>query len=224
MKKILLSLSVIGAVAAIAVGATTAYFSDTKVSAGNVFAAGKLDLEFGQSETMPFNISDVKPGDSGQNIITLTSVNGGMSGNLNVSLTNFVQYENTLTEPELNPSFGTHDYENGLNAGELDFFLQFAAFVDVNKNETFDTGDIQLTYNGQQRAFPGFWNEDFHYHPLGNMLQPWNNVITMNGGDSVDLVIMWKFPGEEPGGNYSQNIAMTDSMTFDVKTSLEQTQ
>ena len=43
-KKILISLSVIGVVATIAVGATVAYFSDTVVITGNTFSAGKIDL------------------------------------------------------------------------------------------------------------------------------------------------------------------------------------
>jgi len=44
-KKILISLSVIGAVAAIVVGGTIAYFSDTETSTGNIFTAGTLDLQ-----------------------------------------------------------------------------------------------------------------------------------------------------------------------------------
>jgi predicted ribosomally synthesized peptide with SipW-like signal peptide len=43
--KILLSLSVIAAVAAIAIGGTVAYFSDTETSTGNTFTAGTLDLK-----------------------------------------------------------------------------------------------------------------------------------------------------------------------------------
>lgn len=45
MKKIIISLSVIGAVAAIVIGATGAFFSDTETSSGNVFTAGTLDLK-----------------------------------------------------------------------------------------------------------------------------------------------------------------------------------
>src|SRR3989344_5337516 len=44
MKKILLSLSVIVAVAAVVVGATTAFYNDTETSSGNVLAAGAIDL------------------------------------------------------------------------------------------------------------------------------------------------------------------------------------
>ena len=43
-KKILISLCVIGAVAAIAIGGTIAYFSDTETSTGNTFTAGSIDL------------------------------------------------------------------------------------------------------------------------------------------------------------------------------------
>ncbi|MDP2967530.1 MAG: TasA family protein [bacterium] len=44
-KKILISLSVIGAVAAIVVGGTIAYFSDVETSTGNTFTAGSIDLK-----------------------------------------------------------------------------------------------------------------------------------------------------------------------------------
>src|SRR3990172_6604409 len=45
MKKILLSLISISAVAIVAVAATGAFFSDTETSTGNTFQAGKLDLK-----------------------------------------------------------------------------------------------------------------------------------------------------------------------------------
>lgn len=57
-KKILISLSVIGAVAAIAVGGTIAYFSDTETSTGNTFTAGELDLKF-QVDGAPGQWTDV---------------------------------------------------------------------------------------------------------------------------------------------------------------------
>ena len=44
-KRILIGLSVIAAVAAIVVGATTAYFSDIETSTGNTFTAGSIDLK-----------------------------------------------------------------------------------------------------------------------------------------------------------------------------------
>lgn len=45
MKKILISLGIIGLVGALAIGATMSYFSDTETSSGNVFTAGSIDLK-----------------------------------------------------------------------------------------------------------------------------------------------------------------------------------
>jgi predicted ribosomally synthesized peptide with SipW-like signal peptide len=45
MKKTIISLSIIGIVAAIAIGATVAYFNDTETSAGNILVAGTMDLK-----------------------------------------------------------------------------------------------------------------------------------------------------------------------------------
>ena len=45
MKRILISLSIIGVVAAIGIGATIAYFNDVETSTGNIFTAGTLDLK-----------------------------------------------------------------------------------------------------------------------------------------------------------------------------------
>jgi len=45
MKKILISLSIIGVVAAVALGITAAFFNDTETSTGNILIAGKLDLK-----------------------------------------------------------------------------------------------------------------------------------------------------------------------------------
>ncbi len=45
MKRILISLAIIVAVGAIVVGGTSAFFSDSETSAGNVFTAGSIDLK-----------------------------------------------------------------------------------------------------------------------------------------------------------------------------------
>jgi len=94
MKKILLSLSVVAAVAAVVVGATTAFFSDTETSTGNVLAAGAIDLgidndsyfngafnqgtswelDFDLSDSPPrflYNFTDLKPGDFGEDTISI---------------------------------------------------------------------------------------------------------------------------------------------------------
>lgn len=44
MKKILMSLTTISAMAALVIDATSAYFSDSETSTGNTFIAGTIDL------------------------------------------------------------------------------------------------------------------------------------------------------------------------------------
>jgi predicted ribosomally synthesized peptide with SipW-like signal peptide len=208
-KRYVVLLSVILIVAILAAG-SFAYFSDRESLNGNSFTAGKLDLQLGQSPALPFNVGNVVPGQSGEGKVTLKNADGGIDGDLSISLVNLVGSENDMVEPELKAG----DYMNG---GDLHLFMRFAAFVDVNKNGIFDSGDIQLTYDGQQKPYPGFWGGDFHFAPISGMMNgAWSDVMKLTPGQSVDLVIMWQFPPESEDANYSQNIAMTDSMGFDA--------
>lgn len=69
MKKILVSLSIIGVVATIAIGGTIAYFSDTETSTGNTLTAGVLDMKIRDQDesyrdgvVATWTATDVKPG------------------------------------------------------------------------------------------------------------------------------------------------------------------
>lgn len=142
MKKIIVSLSMIAAVAAIAVGATTAFFSDTETSTGNTFTAGAIDLKVdsmchyynlvgydannqpqyqdvgcgevdGQSHVGTgqwsetdlkngvhrfFWFNDIKPGDWGEDTISLHVYTNDAWGRVKMNLTN--DLDNSCTEPE----------------------------------------------------------------------------------------------------------------------------
>ncbi|MFH1745257.1 MAG: TasA family protein [bacterium] len=70
MKKILISLSIIGVAAAIVIGGTIAYFQDVETSTGNTLSAGELDLKimdndesYGDGVKATWTATDVKPGD-----------------------------------------------------------------------------------------------------------------------------------------------------------------
>lgn len=81
MRKILISLAVIAVAGAVAIGATTAYFSDTENSTGNTFTAGTLDLKVGGQDVIPIiNIGNLKPGDSGSYAIDVSNT-GSVTGN-----------------------------------------------------------------------------------------------------------------------------------------------
>src|SRR4030042_3662539 len=165
-KKLLISLSVIGAVAAIAVGGTIAYFSDTETSTGNTFTAGELDLKIDSKCTyndmecvegywaghsgdvnykcscnfelknldgeLLFNLTDIKPGDSGEDTISLHVDSNDACGFVEITKTS--DLDNSCTEPE-EESLGelctvaVPEIADGL--GELDNNTQFMIWADV---------------------------------------------------------------------------------------------
>jgi len=117
MKKILLSVSVIAVVAAVVLGVTTAFFSDTETSTGNTFTAGSIDLKIDNSSYyngvfqqdmswasdnltghLFFNYRDLKPGDWGEDTISFNVIDNPSWLCATITLTG--NNENTITEPE----------------------------------------------------------------------------------------------------------------------------
>lgn len=142
MKKIIMSLSVLAVAAAVVVGATTAFFSDTETSTGNTFTAGSIDLKVdsdchyynyvgsvegadqngyvdvgcgevgqdgvgvGQWEESDlvagvhkfFSFADIKPGDKGEDTISLHVYDNDAWGRILMSLGG--NDDNSCTEPE----------------------------------------------------------------------------------------------------------------------------
>src|SRR3989344_3894309 len=126
MKRILLSLGMVVFAGAIIAGATGAFFSDTETSTGNTFTAGAIDLgidnhsyyngalnegttwrvdydlskdEQGEPQVRQFfNFTDLKPGDWGEDTISLHVKNNDAYLCADVTLTS--DNDNGLTEPE----------------------------------------------------------------------------------------------------------------------------
>ncbi|MEP7162404.1 MAG: TasA family protein, partial [Candidatus Moraniibacteriota bacterium] len=185
-KKIIMSLSVIAAVAAVVVGGTKAFFSDTETSTGNTFTAGAIDLKVDSQQhyngnicvqntegpgyhwsgqaAYPvagtscdgtwtetdlgaqkfFNFTDVKPGDSGENTISLHVINNDAWACADVNITK--NNDVSSTEPELD---GTGDVlEDGANNfdGELAQNLYFTAWADDGDN-VWEAGEPLLFTN-----------------------------------------------------------------------------
>jgi predicted ribosomally synthesized peptide with SipW-like signal peptide len=116
MKKVLISLSIIGAVAAIAIGATVAYLSDTETSTGNTFTAGTLDLKVGgkdDTEVVHIVLDNIKPGWSREYRWTIKNA-GTLDGILWFEVTNIVNKDNGVIEPEQGAPG-----EDGTELGEL---------------------------------------------------------------------------------------------------------
>lgn len=214
MKKILLSLVIIILASATAIGVTRAYFSDTEVISNNSFSSAKLDLKLGVTSTLPFSVSNIVPGQNGNGNISLTNSAGSIPGKLSLSLINLVENENDLIEPEVGL-----DGEEGLGTGELGKFLIFAIYIDVNRDGHWNNKDIQLngiTGEIQSRST----NPNLTWATIDKMAIDWNDITTLTDGQTVDLVISWKYP--TTNSSFSENISMTDSLGFDIKFVLNQ--
>jgi len=115
MKKVLISLSIIAAVAAIVVGATTAYFSDTETSAGNTFSAGTIDIRVEGDNftwTQPAVLEDMKP--CYTDYFNFTIYNDGSDPNpVNVwkKLTGLHEETGVVSEPECTEQNGSWNPE-----------------------------------------------------------------------------------------------------------------
>jgi len=161
MKRLLMSLMVIGVVSATAIGASRAFFTDVERSEGNTFTAGELNLKIdsqctynGQlsdqcgswelKDLVPtadkfFNFTDIKPGDWGENTISFHVVNNDAWACLNIS--NVSNLENTRTDLE------TAAGDTSDEVGELAQHVYFTAWNDLNGNNVWEAGENLLFTN-----------------------------------------------------------------------------
>jgi len=233
-KKLIMSLSTIIMVAVVVIGATGAFFSDTETSTGNTFTAGAIDLKIDNhcfyngddqactsnwmlKDLVPtsdkfFNFSDVKPGDSGVNIISLHIINNDAWACLNIG--NKQDNDNGLTEPE-----DVVDDTPGVGEGELSGFLSTFTWWDTDQNGAFDTGEGQID-NGDLGSVD-MW-------PLADA----GHLPAITGGQTKYLGLAWcvgmwaNTPvAGQPfvcNGSEMDNITQTDSFTADISFYVEQ--
>ena len=146
MKRIIYSTAVLVFVLAISAGATGAFFSDTEVSNGNTFAAGAIDLKIDNTSYYNgapnpdtswslsdltiekfFSFLDLKPGDFGEDTISLHVDTNDAYMCANVKLTS--NDDNGLTEPE-----ALVDATDGPGNGELASNVNFIWWADDGDN------------------------------------------------------------------------------------------
>ena len=154
MKKILLSLLTVGSLGALVYGATQAFFSDTETSVGNVLEAGAIDLKIdntsyktnndgvlvASSETSWqlsdltvekfFNFFDLKPGDQGEDTISIHVNNNDAWACANLQITG--NFDNGFSEPEDEMDGPTPG--DGTALGDLAQELNFAFWNDDGDN------------------------------------------------------------------------------------------
>lgn len=194
--RILASLGMIVFVAAIAISATGAFFSDTETSTGNTFTAGSVTLAInGLSHTyngnpgnqptftqngFSFALADLKPLDNGTVNYNLT--NGSNQAYICAAVVETGNADNGVNDPESDAG----DTTDGTGNGELGQFLSFKF------------GTTTGTLNGA-----------------------WQSLGTINGSASASTSIEYCFGTYVAGictpSATNENIAQTDSLTADVQ-------
>ena len=142
--KIIASLIAIAAVAAVAGGATVAYFSDVETSNANTFSAGTLNLQLDGDATEKFEFKGVKPTDTGAKTWDLKNTSTDVDGVV------------TITDAVTGHEDGCHGAESTVDtdcatlttAGELSPAINVVLCEDATGNGVCgETGDVQL-YSG----------------------------------------------------------------------------
>lgn len=206
-----------------AIGATGAFFSDTETSTGNTFTAGAIDLKIDSTGTYNgqpvassswqlkdldptsdkfFNFGDIKPGDVGENTISLHVINN--DAYVCAAVSNLTNYENGQTEPE-----AAVDATTGVNEGELQQTMVWKVWRDDGAGGGVAGDNIQ---NGTEQTLASG-------HPANGVLPVYDSTTgtgALLGGTTAYLGISWSLPSAS--GNETQ----TDSMTGDVSFSVVQ--
>lgn len=157
MKKIILSLGSILFAGAVLAGGTGAFLADNESSTGNTFATGVIDLKVDNESYVTnndgalvfspttswaesslagklfFNFLDLKPGDIGEDTISLHVNNNNAWACMNINKT--ATPENGQNEPEV-----LVDPTSGANDGELQNHLYFSFWADDGDN-VFEAGE-----------------------------------------------------------------------------------
>lgn len=203
MLKILISLLTVVLVSVSAIGATSAYFSDTETSSGNTFAAGSLDLNVdGQNANIvKFNVSNMKVGS--QNIGTWRLRNvGSINGYLDLQDIVVTSYENGCVDPESDasdPTCGTP----GEGEGELQNLVSLSKlFWDTDCNGWVGAGE-ETIYNGK----------------VGSIASDYDLNVPLNAGE--EKCVTGQFNWWNNGAD--DNLGHGDSMTLDILFELAQT-
>jgi len=241
MKKILLSIMVIGVVAGMMGIGTFSYYEDIETSSGNTFTAGVIDLKVngGDDPGVLFTLSNITPGnyyDLGT--VTLKNV-GTVPGNLSIKIKDPVSHENTLEEPEIEAGDlpdtevdpGSYDANDG--DGELWDLCFMRVYVDGNHDGKYtcgSDGDCIIEQNALDKS-------DYYHFPINQSLFPMetnyychDKYIHLDPGESVDIGIQIYFysdAGGGPAGGWSSNLppdetGMSDDLQFTIEFSQKQ--
>ena len=206
--KIILSIVVIGAVAAIGIGGTVAYFTDTETSTGNTFTAGTIDIAVnGQnpwSQSAPFAMADMKPSQVDYTNFTINNVG---TNPVNV----WKKVSGVLTE------------ENGTNEPELAYYVGQNPIIDpsTGKNNIDSVITYDLSVVVKNSDSQPIWNQTLY-----NMNKTIAEINAMGGnGTFLGMIpargtmdVIESYHMASSTGNWAQS----DKMTFNITVTGEQ--
>jgi len=255
MKKILLSIATLGIVGAAVIGGTTAIFSDAEVSTGNTFTAGAIDLkidnesyyngEFNQGTSwlepadldghLFFDFRDLKPGDWGEDTISLHVNNNPSWLCVDVTLTS--NQDNGSTEPEENDE---QPWTAG--RGELADEVDFIWWADDGDN-VYETGEVLLPAGplgylgvGQTATIALADSDENIWYPGSGDPLPGDSTHYIGKAWCFGEYELYEYPQDGPGnpdggpvqrpiicdGALQNNSTQTDSLTADITFRAEQ--
>ena len=206
VNKIVISLVVIGAVAAIAIGGTVAYFSDTETSVGNIISAGVIDISVDNqnpwTQTYLDGFTDLKPGDLKE--ITFTVKNEGQNPVvLRKMIEGLVPDGGITTEPECQDAGGVWDNsQQTCTGGNQDDDLSKAIIYDMTVTPEDGSAIVVI---------PESWNLR-----LSDVANLWVPLGTIPAGKT--LIVEQSYRLAPDTGNWAQG----DKLTFNIKLYAEQ--
>ena len=200
MRRILLSIIIIGVVAGMMGAGTFSYFSDVETSKGNTFSAGVLDLNVDgkNKNVVKFTVSNMRPGNQPKGMWNLSNV-GTIDGYLDLENITVTSYENGRLDPE-KAAGDTTGGNPGKGKGELQDVVNLSLFVDRDCNGWISTGDY-VFFNDKVANLPSSFDL--------------NESIPANGYVHIVAIFdWWSTPND--------NIAQSDSFTLDITFELAQ--
>jgi spore coat-associated protein N len=203
MKKIIVLCMSMVLIIGLVAGGTWAYFSDTETSNNNSLTAGTLDLKINNADAnyTILNIASAFPGDSGSSNTSIKN-SGSVTGKLVVASSNVTNTGGTSGE------FGD-------SVGNLGSQATLALWLDVNQNDTFDTGDIGLKSDGTTYS-PSTLNYAVIDSYGGKTWDPsGNGVENMATNAQNNFVMSWQVPTS--ADNTIQGDSANISFTFTLK-------
>lgn len=209
MKNITKSLLMITAVAALAIGGTVAYFSDTETSTGNTITAGIIDIRVDDPTTWKYTITDMKPGYVDYSNFTVKN-DGNNPVNVWKKVSNAVTDENGITEPECVAYGGTWTVDVNNTNGMKGTCSGGTAYNNLASVIDYDLSVVVKDSQGKEIWNQTLYNEDKTIAQINAMGGNGTFLGMIPVGGSMEVTESYHMIEEATNKNQS------DKMTFDI--------